>query len=60
MCPIGFLKSFTSIHVFLEPRHSNRINRLVLGKEGTDYKSALSTVEVGTLEERIKNYPDKF
>ena len=60
MCPMGFLKSLTSIHVFLELRISNRINLLVLGEGGTDYKSALSTVQVGSPEEIITNCPDQF
>ena len=60
MCIRGILNSFKCIHVFLEPRNSRRINRLVLGKYGTDYKSALSYVELGSPEGSLKNYPVIF
>ena len=57
MCPKGFLTSFKCIHVFLEQRNSKRINGLVLGKKGTDYKSVLLYHKVGIPEGNIQNYP---
>ena len=38
----------------------NKLVCTIVGKEETDYKSALSTVEAGTLEESIESYADKF